>query len=208
VSRIGVLDLQGGVAEHIAHLKLLGVAPIRVKKAEDFAALAGLIMPGGESTCISRLLRLFGLDEVIRQCFAEGMKVWGSCAGTILLAKQVVGETPHLALMDIEVQRNAFGCQLDSFNINADIPTVDAAPIPLTFIRAPKIVSVGAGVRTLLKVDDYIAAAEDEQCLATIFHPELTPSLAFHRYFCHKCGVDVAHSAAPTWRADAWTQIQ
>ena len=169
---IGVLDLQGGVQEHLDHLRRIGIAARPVKRAAELAGLAGLIIPGGESTCLARLLNIFGLDTVLRQAHGDGLKLWGTCAGTILLARE---------------------------------------PIPLTFIRAPKIVRAGPGVRVLLQLDDYIAAAEDEQILVTVFHPELTPSLAFHRYFAHKCGFDIAGDndagLDPDWTPLSWTRF-
>ncbi len=207
---IGVLDLQGGVQEHLEHLAQLGVRGRRVKKAEDFAGLCGLILPGGESTCLSRLLRIFGLDDVIRVRHGQGLKLWGTCAGAILLATRVVGEEPHLGLIDLEIERNAFGSQLDSFTAEAVLPKVDAAPIPLTFIRAPKIRSVGTAVEPLLNVGDFIAAAESAGVLVTVFHPELTPSVAFHRYFAHKCGVPVNGMAAAgdeVWTRQSWMRF-
>jgi 5'-phosphate synthase pdxT subunit len=208
---IGVLDLQGGVQEHLDHLRRIGAASRPVKRTAELTGLAGLIIPGGESTCLSRLLTLFGLDDAIRQAHRDGLKLWGTCAGAILLAQENVGETPFLGLMDIAVNRNAFGSQLDSFNCEALAPLVARSPIPLTFIRAPKITRIGAGVRILLQLNDYIAAAEDDQVLVTVFHPELTPSLAFHRYFARKCGLNVAETddAAidPGWTPQSWTRF-
>lgn len=208
---IGVLDLQGGVQEHLDHLRRIGIAGRPVKQAAGLAGLAGLIIPGGESTCLSRLLTIFGLREAIEQAYCNGLKLWGTCAGAILLARENIGETPYFGLIDIAVNRNAFGSQLDSFNCEALAPRVAPDPIPLTFIRAPKIVRIGAGVQALLKLDDYIAAAEDEQILVTVFHPELTPSLAFHRYFARKCGLDVAEaddaSLDPDWTPQSWTRF-
>ena len=205
---IGVLDLQGGVQEHLDHLRRIEVAARPVKRAAELAGLAGLIIPGGESTCLSRLLAIFGLDRAIRQAYDDGLKLWGTCAGAILLARENVGETPCLGLMDIVVSRNAFGSQLDSFQCEAQAPTIAREPIPLTFIRAPKIVRVGEGVRILLPMDDYIAAAEDDRILVTVFHPELTPSLAFHRYFARKCGIKVAGGddagLDPHWTPHSW----
>lgn len=186
---IGILDLQGGVQEHLEHLEAIGIFCRRVKQASDFFDLAGLIIPGGESTCIARLLNIFQLKDAILEAHARGMKIWGTCAGTILLAKQIIGEKSCLNLIDITVQRNGFGSQMDSFKSEAVIPPLSAQPIPLTFIRAPKIVSAGPNVCVLLRLDDYIAAAENESILVTVFHPELTPCLAFHRYFALKCGL-------------------
>ncbi|MCC8998555.1 MAG: pyridoxal 5'-phosphate synthase glutaminase subunit PdxT [Candidatus Contendobacter sp.] len=210
-SLIGVLDLQGGVQEHLDHLRRIGVAGRPVKRAAELDSLAGLIIPGGESTCLSRLLTIFGLDDAIRQRYDHGLKLWGTCAGAILLARENVGETPFLGLMDIAVNRNAFGSQLDSFNGEALAPAVARDPIPLTFIRAPKITRIGAGVRVLLQLDDYVAAAEDDQILVTVFHPELTPSLAFHRYFARKCGLEVTEADDADvdldWTPQSWTRF-
>ena len=208
---IGVLDLQGGVQEHLDHLRRIGVAGRPVKHAAELAGLAGLIIPGGESTCLSRLLTIFGLREAIEQAYCNGLKLWGTCAGAILLARENIGETPYFGLIDIAVNRNAFGSQLDSFNREARALKVAPNPIPLTFIRAPKIVRIGAGVQALLELDDYIAAAEDDQILVTVFHPELTPSLAFHRYFARKCGLDVTEAddagLDPDWTPQSWTRF-
>ena len=204
---IGVLDLQGGVVEHLEHLAALAVPARRVKAAAALDGISGLIIPGGESTCLIRLLRRYGLDRAIEERFRAGLKLWGTCAGAILLAREVVGEAAHLGLMDIRVQRNAFGSQLDSFNLRVDIPALDEASVPLTFIRAPKILSLGEGVRSLLKIDDFHAAAEDSSILVTVFHPELTANLAFHRYFARKCGIPVRAGREirdTRWRADSW----
>ena len=208
---IGVLDLQGGVQEHLDHLRRIGVTGRPVKHAAELAGLTGLIIPGGESTCLSRLLTIFGLRETIEQAHRNGLNLWGTCAGAILLARENIGETPYFGLIDMAVNRNAFGSQLDSFNCEARALKVAPDPIPLTFIRAPKIVRIGAGVQALLKLDDYIAAAEDDQILVTVFHPELTPSLAFHRYFARKCGLDVTEAddagLDPDWTPQSWTRF-
>jgi 5'-phosphate synthase pdxT subunit len=205
---IGVLDLQGGVQEHLEHLEAIGIPGKRVKQAADFYDLAGLIIPGGESTCIARLLNIFQLKDAILDAHAKGMKIWGTCAGAILLANHIVGENSCLNLIDITVQRNGFGSQLDSFKSEAVIPALFAQPIPLTFIRAPKILSAGPNVRVLLKLNDYIAAAENETILVTIFHPELTPCLAFHRYFALKCGLrsvrDDQDAVNGRWNTTSW----
>ena len=207
---IGVLDLQGDVCEHLDHLGRLGVAARPVKQAEDFERLAGLILPGGESTCLARLLQIFSIDKVIIRKFHEGVKLWGTCAGAILLAKSLSGETPHLGLIDIEVARNSFGSQLDSFASEASIPKLSPTPIPLTFIRAPKIISVGEGVDILLRMGDFIAAAESPDVLVTVFHPELTPSLAFHRHFARKCGLQPGTEETainPSWDRTSWMRL-
>ncbi|MCC6136295.1 MAG: pyridoxal 5'-phosphate synthase glutaminase subunit PdxT [Candidatus Contendobacter sp.] len=211
VGAIGVLDLQGGVQEHLDHLQRTGVAARPVKHAAELAGLAGLIIPGGESTCLARLLTIFGLRAAIEQAYGEGLKLWGTCAGAILLARENVGEAPFFGLIDITVNRNAFGSQLDSFQCEALAPAVAREPIPLTFIRAPKIVRIGSDVQALLQTDDYVAAAEDTRILVTVFHPELTPSLAFHRYFARKCGLSVAEAddagLDPGWTPLSWTRF-
>jgi 5'-phosphate synthase pdxT subunit len=212
VKPIGVLNLQGGVVEHLDHLERLGIDARPVKEKADFQDLAGLIIPGGESTCLSRLLRIFSLDEVITQEFHRGMKIWGTCAGAILLARKVVGEAPHLALIDIEVERNGFGSQLESFACEALAVAVASEPLPLTFIRAPKITQAGPGVKILLKMGEFAAAAESAAVLVTVFHPELTPSLAWHRYFARKCGLNPydesqAPDLDPNWNNRSWTRF-
>lgn len=209
-SIIGILDLQGGVHEHLEHLERLGVAYKRVKQAEDFADLAGLIIPGGESSCLSRLLNIFEIKNVLLGAHQRGMKIWGTCAGAILLASKVVGENSCLNLINITIERNSFGSQLDSFVSEALIPSVAPEPIPLTFIRAPKIIDVNSDVNILLKIDDYVAAAENESILVTVFHPELTGCLAFHRYFAMKCGLKTTGNnhdyIDPLWKNWSWTK--
>ena len=208
---IGVLNLQGGVVEHLDHLERLGIPGVPVKEPADFQNLAGLIIPGGESTCLSRLMHIFGIEEVILREFRRGMKVWGTCAGAILLAKSIVGEPAYLGLIDIEIERNSFGSQMDSFVCEANISPVALQSIPLTFIRAPKIVRAGEGVNVLLRMHDYIAAAESYDVLVTVFHPELTGCVAFHRYFARKCGLDPLDetkvpSIDPSWNSTSWTR--
>ncbi len=205
--KIGVLDLQGGVHEHIYHLQALGIEAIRVKEASQLSNLAGLILPGGESSCLIRLLNIFDIAPKINEAFANGMKIWGTCAGAILLSNKIEDEQTQLGLMDITIARNAFGFQIDSFNTNVKIPKVANGEIELTFIRAPKIISVGKGVEVLLKIDDYIAAAEDDNCLATIFHPELTPSLAFHKYFVKKCGIAISNNITERPQRTSWMEF-
>lgn len=208
---MGVLDLQGGVHEHLEHLERLAVPYKRVKQADDFADLAGLIIPGGESTCLARLLHIFDLKDVIRLHYREGMKIWGTCAGAILLANRVIGEKSCLGLMDMEIERNSFGSQLDSFKSEAFIEAVSDEAIPLTFIRAPKILSTGKGVQVLLRIDDYIAAAESDGILVTVFHPELTGCLAMHRYFALKCGLNPTSedlsAKSRSWKTVSWMKL-
>jgi 5'-phosphate synthase pdxT subunit len=209
---IGVLDLQGGVVEHIDHLERLGIAAKPVKEPTHMQHLAGLIIPGGESTCMSRLMHIFGIAEVIRREFKRGMKIWGTCAGAILLAKTVVGESACLGLIDMEIKRNIFGSQLDSFSCEAAISPISPEPIPLIFIRAPMILRVGPEVNVLFRMGDSIAAAESPQVLVTVFHPELTGCVAFHRYFARKCGLHpLDESKMPSldvaWNNKSWTRL-
>jgi len=207
VAMIGVLDLQGGVAEHFERLRFLGVSCCLVKKAEQLRGLNGLIIPGGESTCLSRLMKIFALDDAIIEEHRRGMKIWGTCAGAILLASNIIGEKPCLDLLDITIERNSFGSQLDSFTRFEAVPAVAKEPITLVFIRAPKIVRLGDGVKILLAIGDYIAAVESDKVLATVFHPELSNDNAFHRYFAVKCGVAFDNSQPikdPNWRLTSW----
>lgn len=206
-NKIGVLDLQGGVHEHIFHLQALGVEPVRVKVAEQFDDLAGLILPGGESTCLIRLLNIFEIAPKLREAHAQGMKIWGTCAGAILIANHIEGDKSQLGLMDITVSRNAFGYQIDSFNTRVKVPKVTENEVELTFIRAPKITAIGSQVQVLLQIDDYIAAAESDSCLATVFHPELTPSLAFHKYFVEKCGIAVTSELTERPDRTSWMKF-
>lgn len=209
---IGVLDLQGGVIEHIDHFKRLGIPGKPVKEPDDLKDLAGLIIPGGESTCMSRLIHIFGIKAAIIREFNRGMKIWGTCAGAILLAKTIVGESSCLGLIDLEIERNSFGSQLDSFSTEAFIPFVASDQIPLIFIRAPKILRVGPEVKTLLQMEDYIAAAESPDVLVTVFHPELTGCVAFHRYFARKCALNPLDESKiptidPAWNNKSWTRL-
>jgi 5'-phosphate synthase pdxT subunit len=180
----GVLALQGSVAEHIAKLnEIEGVKPIKVKTREDIERVDGIILPGGESTTLGKLLKDFELFELLKEKIENGLPVWGTCAGMILLASEIVGEASHFGLMDIRVQRNAFGRQIDSFSKKVIIPAISIDPVELIFIRAPWIEKAGNSVEILCSVDDHIVAARQNHMLVTSFHPELTQSLVFHRYF-------------------------
>lgn len=187
---IGVLALQGAVQEHLDCLHSLpGVTGIPIKKAADINSIAGLILPGGESTAIGKLLQEFQLTPLLIAKIRAGLPVWGTCAGMILLAKTIVDQPNcHLGLMDITVQRNAYGSQLNSFTTNALIPAVSSAPLPLVFIRAPYVVKAGPTVKVLATVAEKIVAVEQGNMLATAFHPELTGNLEFHKYFVAKAG--------------------
>ena len=182
--RIGVLSLQGSVIEHMRSLQRLeDVTPVEVKTLDALNSADALILPGGESTTISKLLNMFGLMEPIRKRIEDGMPVWGTCAGMILLARDIVGESSHLNVMDISVMRNAYGRQADSFTTYVVIPQMGSDPIPLVFVRAPWVQSVGEGVEVLCELDGHIVAARQRNMLVTSFHPELTDDLSVHRYF-------------------------
>ncbi len=188
---IGVLALQGSFAEHIHSLTRLGVTTREVRLPADLDGVHALIIPGGESTTIGKLLALTGLDRSIQARAAAKMPVWGTCAGMILLGTDVgdsgthVGDAqPLLGLMDLRLRRNAFGSQLDSFETTVLAPTVVDRPVTAVFIRAPVIETIGAGVEVLARLPDgRSVAAQQGWFLATAFHPELTDDLAFHRYF-------------------------
>lgn len=185
---IGVLALQGAVQEHLDCLNSLsGVTGIPIKKASDLDGIAGLILPGGESTVIGKLLQEYQLSSPLIDKIRGGLPVWGTCAGMILLAKTIVDQPNcHLGVMDITVRRNAYGSQLDSFMANTRIPEVSSSPLPLVFIRAPYVEKAGSSVKMLATVADKIVAVEQANMLATAFHPELTGNLDFHKYFVAK----------------------
>lgn len=181
--KIGVLALQGAFAEHISMLNRLGVTAVEVRLPADLEGLDGLIIPGGESTAIGKLATTYQLMAPLR-AFAQTHAVWGTCAGMILLARDIGRDQPLLGVMDIVVERNAFGRQVDSFETYLEAPAVDAAPIPAVFIRAPRLVEVGPGVEVLARLRDGSAvAARQGAWLVTAFHPELTGDVRFHRYF-------------------------
>lgn len=182
---VGVLALQGSFSEHLTKLaQLTEVLPVAVKTAADLEQVDRLILPGGESTAISRLLQRTGLSELLKRRVKEGLPVWGTCAGLILLAKNIVGEQPHLGVMDITVRRNAYGSQLDSFSCRrCCLLWGQNQPLPLVFIRAPWIERVGEQTEILGEYAGHIIAARQGKLLATSFHPELTDSDAVYRYF-------------------------
>lgn len=182
--RIGILALQGAFIEHKHALDKLGIESFEIRQKKDIEApFDALIIPGGESTVIGKLLHKLDLSEPIKEMIKNGMPVWGTCAGLILLADNIAGEEPHLGLMNITVRRNAYGKQIDSFSQDVLIEKVSPNPIPLVFIRAPWIESVGDNVEVLFELNGHIVAARQDNMLATSFHPELTADLSFHRYF-------------------------
>ena len=186
---IGVLALQGAFAEHIQMLRRLGVAAVEVRKVEQLAGLDGLIIPGGESTTMGLIAERWGLVQPLREWVHDGRPTWGTCAGMILLAKQAThqkkGGHPLLGGLDVTVDRNYFGRQVDSFETDIDVPILDGEPFHAVFIRAPAIMAVGDGVETLLEVTtpqdkQVIVAVRQGSLLATAFHPELTNDLRWH----------------------------
>lgn len=186
--RIGVLSLQGGVVEHMNHIRELGSEAVEVKKIEDIKDINGLIFPGGESTAIGKILRERDMIIPLREMIISGLPVWGTCAGMILLAKEIENdEHTHLSVMDIRVRRNAYGRQINSFEITEKIKGVSENPIPLVFIRAPYIISYGDDVKIIHMVNGNIVAARQNNILVTSFHPELTENIEFHKYFLSMC---------------------
>ncbi len=197
MARIGVLALQGDFAEHCQVLDRLGSDAIEVRLPRHLDGLDGLIIPGGESTAIGRLAAGYGLVEPIRRFAGEGFPIWGTCAGMILLAKDIGGGSPPLIrLMDLTVERNAYGRQLDSFEAEVEAPALDAISdeeergrgFPGVFIRAPAIRQWGDGVEVLATLTDGQGNGEpvavlQGSLLGTTFHPELTNDSRFHRYF-------------------------
>jgi 5'-phosphate synthase pdxT subunit len=183
--RIGILALQGSVEEHGSMLKKIdGVVPCEVKSPEELEGISGIILPGGESTAIGKLMKDFGLAGRLCEKITAGLPVWGTCAGMILLAKEIAGEkTVHLGLMDITVRRNAYGSQLDSFIANMAIPCISGMDIPMVFIRAPWVEKVRGNAKILAEVNGKAVAVQQGNMLATSFHPELTKDLSFHKYF-------------------------
>lgn len=183
--RIGVMALQGAFAEHIAILSQLGVETLEVRLPKHLANLNGLIIPGGESTTISRLIWEYNLADPIRRLAGEGMAVMGTCAGMIVMAADVDSlDQPTLGLLDISVKRNAFGRQVNSFETDLDIPALGTEPFKGVFIRAPVVTSVGAKVEVLCRLSTGdIVAVRQGKYLALAFHPELTGDPRLHHFF-------------------------
>jgi 5'-phosphate synthase pdxT subunit len=193
--KIGVLALQGDYREHLQVLKTLEVETLEVRLAEDLDGIEGLIIPGGESTAIGRLAAQYHLIEPLR-VFAKAKPVWGTCAGMILLAKEIGGEQPILGVMNIVVERNAFGRQVDSFQTDLDVPVLPdggAKPFPAVFIRAPRLLAVRGNAVLIAQLPDGTGvAAQENKWLATSFHPELTEDNRFHRYFLSLVSPDIS----------------
>ncbi|AOZ92779.1 pyridoxal 5'-phosphate synthase glutaminase subunit PdxT [Paenibacillus crassostreae] len=181
--RIGVLALQGAVTEHIRSIELAGATGVAVKRVEELDDIQGLIIPGGESTTIGKLMRKYGFIEAIRDFSALGKPIFGTCAGLILLAATIEGqEEAHLELMDITVARNAFGRQRESFETDLGITGIEER-VRAVFIRAPLIRTVGHEVKVLSTYHDEIVTARQGHLLVASFHPELTDDYRLHQYF-------------------------
>lgn len=183
--RIGVLALQGDFLEHHQMLEALGVEAVDARLPDHLAGLDGLIIPGGESTTIGKLAVLYGLVEPLK-AFGQAKPVWGTCAGMIFLAKNIGRDQPLLGLMDITVNRNAFGRQINSFEADLNVAELPGGPLRAVFIRAPLVTAIDdkVGVKVLAQLEDgAIVAVRQGHLLATAFHPELTPDTRMHAYF-------------------------
>ncbi|TCL70058.1 pyridoxal phosphate synthase yaaE subunit [Hydrogenispora ethanolica] len=186
--KIGVLALQGAVREHSNAIRACGAEPVEVRYPEQFAEVAGLIIPGGESTTVGKLLIRYQMLEPLAKLGGAGFPIFGTCTGLILLAREIIGsDQPRLGLMDITVNRNAFGRQIASFE--ADLPVTEIGPpdFHTIFIRAPFITAAGPGVQVLARLDEKILMARQGNLLAAAFHPELTGDLRIHQYFLKLC---------------------
>jgi 5'-phosphate synthase pdxT subunit len=184
---IGVLALQGDFREHVAMLRAIGVDAVEVRLPRDLERSHGLIIPGGESTTIGKLLVRFGLMEPVRGRAIEGMPIYGTCAGAIVLAQHVTGrgvDQPLIGVLDVEIQRNAFGRQVDSFEADVPLTILSGQPYHAVFIRAPVITSVGSAVDVVGCLEDgTVVAAQQGNLFVTSFHPEMTADGRVHRYF-------------------------
>ena len=188
--RVGVLALQGDFREHLAVLDGLGADAVPVKRPEELARVDGLVIPGGESSVIDKLSRMFGLAGPLKDAISSGMPVYGTCAGLIMLADTVldaIDGQQTLGGFDLVVRRNAFGSQLDSFETDLDVPAIGGDPVHAVFIRAPIVESVGERARVLASLPDgRVVAVEQGGLLGTSFHPEMTGDTRFHEYFLSK----------------------
>jgi pyridoxal 5'-phosphate synthase pdxT subunit len=187
---IGVLALQGDFREHIAVLESLGAKAVPVRRPEELERVAGLVIPGGESSVMDKLSRLFGLAEPLKVSIASGLPVYGTCAGLIMIADTLIDSIAgqqSVGGLHVAVRRNAFGSQLDSFETDLDIPVLGVQPVHAVFIRAPIVETMGHGVTALAALDDgRVVAVEQSNLLGTSFHPEMTGDTRFHEYFLAK----------------------
>lgn len=188
--RVGVLALQGDFREHIAVLRSLGADAVPVRRAEELEQIAGLVIPGGESSVMDKLSRAFGVAEPLKAAIAGGLPVYGTCAGLIMLADRIVdgiAGQQGLGGLDVAVRRNAFGSQVDSFETDLDIRQLGEPPVHAVFIRAPIVETVGERATVLARVPDgRVVAVEQGGLLGTSFHPEITGDTRFHEYFLTK----------------------
>jgi 5'-phosphate synthase pdxT subunit len=186
--QIGVLALQGAVREHCNSLRACGVEPVEVKYREQLGQVQGLVIPGGESTTVGKLLVRYQMLEPLITMGQTGMPIFGTCTGLILMAAEITGSNqPRLGLMDITVERNAFGRQIASFEADLAIPEIGAPAFHAVFIRAPYISRVGPEVQVLAAMEEKILLARQGNCVAAAFHPELTEDLRIHQYFLKLC---------------------
>ena len=189
-SRVGVLALQGDFREHLAVLSSLGANAVPIRRPEELSSIDGLVIPGGESSVIDKLSRMFGIAEPLKAAIAGGLPVYGTCAGLIMLADTVLDAITgqqSFGGFDIAVRRNAFGSQVDSFETDVDVAVLGDPPMHAVFIRAPVVESVGDGVTVLGALDDgRMVAVEQGNLLGTSFHPEMTGDTRFHKYFLTK----------------------
>jgi pyridoxal 5'-phosphate synthase pdxT subunit len=207
--KIGVLALPGAFAEHVAALHAIGVEAVEVRLPEHLDDVDGLIIPGGESTTMRNLIRRWGMRQPILDLAERGAPLFGTCAGMIVLSTQIEGgEDPVLPLLDVTVERNAFGRQLDSFETDLAVPLLGDTPVHAVFIRAPVIESVGPGVDVIARLDDgRIVAVRERNIVATSFHPELAGETRFHRLIATMAaehadpGEGVGRKPHPTRRA-------
>ena len=195
---VGVLALQGDVSEHLEALRRVGARAVAVRNPSQLEGLQGLVLPGGESTTMGRLLVRSGLLEPLRQLAAEGrLALYGTCAGLILLASEVLnGDLPRLGVMDMVVERNAYGRQVDSFEVDLPVPALGPEPLRAVFIRAPVVRRVGSAVTVLAHWQGCPVLVRQGTCLASSFHPELTTDLRLHRYFLQELVMDRPRPAA------------
>ena len=188
--RVGVLALQGDFREHLAVLNGLGTTAVPIRRPEELSQIDGLVIPGGESSVMDKLSRMFGLADPLKEAIAGGLPVYGTCAGLIMLSATVldaINGQQSLGGFDIAVRRNAFGSQVDSFETDLDVPVLGDPPMHAVFIRAPVVESVGPDVTVLAALDDgRMVAVEQGNLLGTSFHPEMTGDTRFHEYFLQK----------------------
>jgi pyridoxal 5'-phosphate synthase pdxT subunit len=188
--RVGVLALQGDFREHLAVLRGFGTESVPVRRASELAEIDGLVIPGGESSVMDKLSRLFGVQGPLKDAIAHGLPVYGTCAGLIMLSTKIldgIEGQESLGGLDIDVRRNAFGSQTDSFEVDLAIPAIGDPPLHAVFIRAPVVERVGPAVATLAALDDgRVVAVEQGNLLGTSFHPEMTDDHRFHEYFLER----------------------